>query len=181
MNLFHLHTFLCESESKNLVNAVVEIPKDTNAKYEYDIHGGYLKLDRCLISSMRYPASYGFIPGTVAPDNDPLDVLIYNSVPIQSLAVVEVRIIGGLLMIDDGINDYKLLGIPTYNPHNYKSLSDLDNTFLIVCRDFFKYYKNNDLKSKKSVIVNDEWFDAAYAEKVIVESVQRYKERFAVI
>jgi inorganic pyrophosphatase len=78
-NLLHVNL---GREFPNKFNAIVEIPKDTNAKYEYDPESGLLKLDRCLISSMRYPASYGFIPQALADDNDPVDALIYSNVPI---------------------------------------------------------------------------------------------------
>jgi inorganic pyrophosphatase len=88
MNLLHISI---GNHFPDIVNSIVEIPKDTNAKYEYDINYGILRLDRCLISSMRYPTSYGFVPQTISDDGDPLDILIYNTVPIQSLALVEVR------------------------------------------------------------------------------------------
>ena len=137
-----------------IVNSIVEIPKDTNAKYEYDVNLGLLRLDRCLISSMRYPASYGFVPQTISDDGDPLDILIYNTVPIQSLSCVEVRPIGALHTIDNGVDDYKVLGIPIYNPNNYNKLNDIDPLFLEVVEDFFEHYKNNDKKKKGTVTVH---------------------------
>lgn len=155
------------------INSIIEIPKDTNAKYEYDVELGILKLDRCLISSMRYPASYGFVPQTISDDGDPLDMLVYNTVPIQSLAMVEVRPIGALHMIDNGIDDYKVLGIPTYNPNNYNKLNDLDPLFLEVVEDFFKHYKNNDRKKKGTVVVNG-WVDIDVAISLVRKSNESY-------
>lgn len=164
----------------NIVNSIVEIPKDTNAKYEYDINLGLLRLDRCLISSMRYPASYGFVPQTISDDGDPLDMLIYNTVPIQSLALVEVRPIGALHMIDNGVDDYKVLGIPVYNPNHYNKLSDLEPLFLEVVEDFFEHYKNNDKKKKGTVKVNG-WVDMDITMSLIHKShdvyIQRYGKR----
>jgi inorganic pyrophosphatase len=148
-NLLHVNL---GREFPNKFNAIVEIPKDTNAKYEYDPESGLLKLDRCLISSMRYPASYGFIPQTLADDNDPVDVLVYSNVPIQSLTLVEVHALGALHMIDDGVDDYKVLGMPIHNTNNYTCLEDLDDMFLNVCEDFFRNYKNNDRKKKTSIV-----------------------------
>ena len=150
------------------INSVIEIPKDSSAKYEYDIELGVLRLDRVLISSMRYPASYGFIPQTISDDGDPLDVLVYNSVPIQSLAMVEIKPIGALKTVDNGEYDYKILGIPVYNPNNYNELTDLDETFLNVCEDFFKHYKNNDKKKRNTVVVNG-WVGKAEALEIIKE------------
>jgi inorganic pyrophosphatase len=154
-------------KSPEIVNAIVEIPKDTNAKYEYDINLGVLRLDRCLISSMRYPASYGFIPSTISDDGDPLDILIYNTVPINSLTLVEVIVLGALHTIDGGVDDYKILGVPTYNPHNYKDITDLDSTFLDVCSDFFKHYKNND-KKKANVKVRN-WIKKKSTHQLITQ------------
>ncbi len=136
----------------NIVNAIVEIPKDSSAKYEYNPDLGVFVLDRCLISSMRYPASYGFIPQTISDDGDPLDILVYNTVPIQTGTLVECRIVGGLLTIDSGVPDYKVLGIPMYNPNQYEDITDLDETFLEVTADFFTHYKNNSKKSKPVVV-----------------------------
>ena len=93
---------------------IIEIEKDSSAKYEYCPKMDMLRLDRCLISSMRYPASYGFIPQTISDDGDPLDILVYNTVPIQTGTLVECRIIGGLKTYDNGVLDYKLLGIPLF-------------------------------------------------------------------
>jgi inorganic pyrophosphatase len=157
----------------NIINSIVEIPKDTNAKYEYDVNLGLLKLDRCLISAMRYPASYGFVPQTISDDGDPLDILIYSNVPIQSLVLVEVRPIGALHMIDDGIDDYKVLGIPTFNSNNLNKLSDLDPILLEVIEDFFEHYKNNDKKKKGNVLVNG-WVDVDTTLSLVKKSHDRY-------
>ena len=173
-NLLHLPI---GNDAPNIINCIIEIPKDTNAKYEYDINLGILKLDRCLISSMRYPASYGFVPQTISDDGDPLDILVYNTVPIHSLAMVEVRPIGALHMIDNGIDDYKVLGIPTYNPNNYNQLSNLDPTFLEVVEDFFKHYKNNDRKKKGTISVNG-WVDAQTTLNIITKSQQTYNKKY---
>jgi inorganic pyrophosphatase len=158
------------------VNSIVEIPKDTNAKYEYNVSLGILELSRCLISSMRYPASYGFVPQTISDDGDPLDIMVYNTVPIQSLALVEVRPIGALHMIDNEIDDYKVLGIPVYNPNNYNKLSDLDPLFLEVVEDFFEHYKNNDRKKKNTVKING-WVDIDFTYNLIRKSHDTYLNR----
>lgn len=159
-----------------IVNSIVEIPKDTNAKYEYDINFGLLRLDRCLISSMRYPASYGFVPQTISDDGDPLDIMVYSNVPIQSLVLVEVRPIGALHMIDNGIDDYKVLGIPTFNQNNLNNLSNLDPLLLEVIEDFFEHYKNNDKKKKGTVKING-WIGLDETLSLVRKSHDNYLSR----
>ena len=99
-------------ESPDVINCIIEIPKDTNAKYEYDEDMDIFRLNRCLYSSMRYTSSYGFIPQTFALDNDPLDIVIYNNIPIQTGTLVEVKPIAVLDMTDNGDEDYKIVGVP---------------------------------------------------------------------
>ena len=80
---FNLEDLDIGKNAPDIVNCVIEIPKDTNAKIEYDPDLRIFKLDRFLISSMRYPLSYGFIPQTIGEDDDPLDIVIYGSQPYQ--------------------------------------------------------------------------------------------------
>jgi inorganic pyrophosphatase len=156
----------------SIVNAIVEIPKDSNAKYEYSAEHDCFVLDRCLISSMRYPASYGFIPQTISDDGDPLDILVYNTVPIQTGTLVECRIIGGLKTIDNGVLDYKILGIPLYNPNNYTNISQIDEVFLEVTADFFTHYKNYN-KATKPVSV-EKWYRKETMHHLIQEKHEQY-------
>lgn len=137
-NLLHLKQ---NKEFPEVVKTIVEIPKDTNAKYEYDPVTGLIKLDRCLMSSMQYPINYGFIPSTKADDDDPVDVMIYNSVPLLPLTMVEVRVLGALMTYDHGQKDFKILGVPLFNPNGYKDIDDIDQMFLTVAEDFFRIYK----------------------------------------
>lgn len=155
-----------------IVNAIVEIPKDSSAKYEYNAEYDCFMLDRCLISSMRYPASYGFIPQTLSDDGDPLDILVYNTVPIQTGILVECKIVGGLKTIDCGVLDYKLLGIPLYNPNNYNDIQDIDEMFLDVTSDFFTHYKNYN-KATKPVSV-EKWYRKETIHELIREKHTAY-------
>ena len=95
--------------SPNIINCIIEIPKGTSAKYEYNEELDVFQLARCLYSSMIYTASYGFIPQTHALDNDPLDVIVYNNIPIQTGALVEILPIARLDMTDNGSKDYKVV------------------------------------------------------------------------
>ena len=78
------------------VNCIIEIPKGTNTKYEYNEKLNIFELTRCLVSSLQYPINYGFIPRTIALDNDPLDVLVFNHDPIDRGTLVSCRILGML-------------------------------------------------------------------------------------
>ena len=148
------------------INAVVEIPKGTNTKYEYNHKEGFFFYDRCLLSPMIYPSSYGFIPKTMAEDNDPLDVLIYNGVPIDRGVVVSCRPLGYLSMIDNGEKDHKILAIPTSHIKNYTELEDIDNLFLELCENFFKNYKKLS-NFNRSEVETFGWRDRKSAEELI--------------
>ena len=158
----------------DLVNCVIEISKDSKAKYEYDTTLNVLKLDRILISTMRYPSSYGFIPQTISGDGDPLDVLVYCNTPIQPLAVVEVRVIGGLRTIDSGDEDTKMLGIPSFHHQKYNDISEMDPLFLKMIEHFFGYYKAID--KKVNPIELRGWFGREEAMSLISEKHEIYKK-----
>ena len=82
--------------------AIIEIPKGSSNKYELDKSTGMIKLDRVLSSAVYYPANYGFVPQTLAEDNDPLDVLVFCTEKIPPLCLCEARAVGVMTMIDDG-------------------------------------------------------------------------------
>ena len=167
MNLYSLST---HKKSPSVVNAVVEIPKGTSAKYEYH-PDGYFFYDRSLSSSMVYPASYGFIPQTLGEDGDALDILVYNATPIERGTVVECKIIGVLDMEDEGEKDYKLLGVPTSHVRRYNTLRNIDYLFLDITKNFFLHYK--DLNNKK-VSVYD-WHEKDKAHNIIMEGHKKWK------
>ena len=166
MNLFKVKK---HKNSPSIINAVVEIPKGTSAKYEYSPEG-YFKYDRSLTSAMVYPASYGFIPQTYAEDGDPLDVMVYNAIPIERGTVVECQVIGVLDMEDEDHNgnikkDYKILGVPVSHVRNYKNLEDIDSLFLDISKNFFLHYK--DLNNTPVKV--HEWHGPKKARKIIKE------------
>ena len=130
------------SDDYEHVNCIVEIPKGTNTKYEYDENLNIFKLDRCLVSSLQYPINYGFIPQTIALDKDPLDVLIFNHDPIDRGSLVSCRVLGVLGFIDGGEVDNKLIAVPHWSPSDkYKTVHDIDSAHLRIYRQFFKIYK----------------------------------------
>ena len=149
-----------------ILNCVVEIPKDTNVKYEYDPDLNIFKVDRCLISAMRYPVNYGFVPQTKADDGDPLDIIIYSRFSFTTGCVSECKIIGGLDMTENEKKDYKIVGVPTFI-ESVNHIRDLKDDWLEVSRDFFKNYKNVE---KKKVTVG-KWFTANKAKQIVKKSL----------
>lgn len=98
------------------VRMIVEIPKGSTNKYEYDAELGIFKLDRTLYSPVHYPGDYGFVPGTKGADGDPIDLLALVEQPSFPGCLIEVRPLGVLEMTDRGKTDQKILGVPTGNP-----------------------------------------------------------------
>ncbi|HBB55824.1 MAG TPA: inorganic diphosphatase [Hyphomonadaceae bacterium] len=136
------------------VNAVIEIPQGgLPVKYEIDKDSGALFVDRFLHTSMIYPANYGFVPGTLAEDGDPCDVLVVTPTPVSSGAVIRCRIIGVLMMSDEKGPDEKHLAVPIdkLNPFytNVRSYQDLPPLLIEQIKHFFSHYK--DLEPGKRV------------------------------
>ena len=127
----------------NVVDALIEIPLGSKNKYELDEKTGRIKLDRVLYAAMMYPAEYGIIEQTLAPDGDALDILVICSDPTFPGCTVPARVLGYLDMIDNGKLDYKLISVvdcdPRYN--NYQTLSDLTPVILEEIANFFANYK----------------------------------------
>ena len=125
------------------VNCIIEIPKGTNTKYEYNEKLNIFELTRCLVSSLQYPINYGFIPRTIALDNDPLDVLVFNHDPIDRGTLVSCRILGMLGFEDDGEIDNKLIAVPHWSPkERYSKLNVIEPEHLKIFRETFNKAKN---------------------------------------
>ena len=103
-------------KAPEVINAVIEIPSEGISKYEYDKKLHVFRLDRNLYSPVHYPGDYGFIPSTLAADGDPLDVLVLVDTPSFPGCVQEVRPIGVLEMLDQGVADEKVLCVGKNNP-----------------------------------------------------------------
>ena len=87
------HNVSIVKQHPEIVQAIIEIPKSSKAKYELDKETGMLRLDRVLFSSVYYPANYGFIPQTLGEDHDPLDILVLSQIDIQPLCIVKAKVI----------------------------------------------------------------------------------------
>ena len=159
------------------VNVIVEVPIGGEPiKYEMDKAAGTLVVDRFLHTPMRYPGNYGFIPHTLSEDGDPIDVLVANTRPIVPGAVINVRPIGVLKMVDDAGGDEKILAVPspklTKRYENVFSYTDLPPITIEQVEHFFEHYK--DLEPGKWVKMNG-WGDASEAKQLIREAIERAK------
>jgi len=164
-------------EIPELVRMIVEIPKNSANKYEYDGKLGIFRLDRALYSPMHYPGDYGFIPGTLATDGDPLDVLVMVEEPSFPGCLIEVRPIGILKMIDQQQADQKILAVPNHNPR-YDEVHTIDQVYPHVRREiehFFSIYK--ELEGR--ITATQGWEGPREARKTIIDSRSAYLERHA--
>ncbi|MFN2578480.1 MAG: inorganic diphosphatase [Pyrinomonadaceae bacterium] len=157
------------------VNAVIEIPRGNTNKYEYDKQLHVFRLDRNLFSAVHYPGDYGFIPGTLSEDGDPLDVLVLVDAPSFTGCVMIVRPIGALLMTDEESQDEKVLAVGLNNPiyKNVKGYSQLYPHLLLEIEHFFSVYK--ELEGKRTRITG--WQDAESARLLVTESQERYQKQ----
>lgn len=160
------------TEAPRLVNAVIEIPRDSVNKYEYDKELHVFRLDRTLFSPVHYPGDYGFIPRTLGLDGDPLDVLVLVEAPSFPGCLMEVRPIGVLRMIDQGRSDEKILAVAQSDPL-YREVKEYSEVFTHTLREiehFFAIYKS--LEGKKTEISG--WAGADGARNIISEGRQRF-------
>ena len=127
----------------NVVDALIEIPLGSKNKYELDKTTGRIRLDRVLYAAMIYPAEYGILENTLAPDGDPLDILVICSDPTFPGCIVPARVLGYLSMVDNGKLDYKLISVVDCDPRyaDIRELSDLSPFVLKEISNFFANYK----------------------------------------
>ena len=158
------------------INAVIEIPYGSNIKYEIDKDSGAVLVDRVLYSAMFYSANYGFVPNTLADDDDPTDILVLNKYPLQAGSVIPCRLIGVLVMEDEAGMDEKLLAVPVskIDPRyeNIKSYKDLPEATLNKIKNFFETYKM--LEPNKWVKVK-EFKCADTAKEILQKAIESYK------
>lgn len=166
------HKVAIGENAPHCVNGIIEIPKNTRAKYELDKESGLLMLDRVLYSSMTYPANYGFIPRTYCDDKDPLDILILSQITVVPLCIVSAKVIGVMHMIDKGEMDDKIIAVAEHDMsvNHINDISELPDHFLIELKNFFENYTKLE---NKSVQVAD-FQNAEVARKVITQSQVDY-------
>src|SRR2546423_12671938 len=155
--------------------SIIEIPFGSSVKYELDKSSGLIKLDRVLYSAVYYPANYGFIPQTLAEDDDPLDVLVLCQETVVPLPLMHARTIGLMTMIDAGKKDHKIIAIASEDPEfaGYSDAREMPPHRLTMLRRFFQDYKTLEGKA----VEVDEIEPAANAYPSIEDALHRYSRQ----
>ena len=152
-----IHDVAIGAKAPAIVNAIVEIPKDSKIKYELDKETGLLKLDRYLFSAVHYTGDYGFIPRTLWMDGDPLDVFIITHRETYPLTLCEVKVLGVIRMIDNEEQDDKIVAVHAKDPRysEWNSIKDVPQHFIKELSHFFESYKQLEGKKVKVYQVLD--------------------------
>jgi inorganic pyrophosphatase len=163
---------IIDNREEGWIEMVVEIPRGSRNKYEFDHERGVFRLDRVLYSSVHYPTDYGFIDGTLSLDGDPLDVLVVVDEPTFPGCHVRVRPIGTLIMVDEKGEDEKILAVPHDDPrfNQTRRLSDLAEHWPLEIAAFFRTYK--ELQGVQTEV--RDWHDVEEAWKIIDAARERY-------
>lgn len=158
------------------VNAIIEIPQGSRAKYEIDKASGLLKLDRVIYSSFFYPHNYGFIPQTLGDDKDPLDILVLSSMSVQPMCIIEAKVIGVMQMIDGGEADDKIIAVAAHDMsvNHMNNIEDLPPHFFKELRHFFEDYK----KLENKTVQVEDFGDKARALQILNAGISLYQETF---
>lgn len=163
------------SGSENEVNVIVEIPKGSRNKYEYDKKHRIFAFDRIVFTPFHYPADYGFVPQTHCEDGDPLDAYVIMREPTYPGILVKSRPVAIMHMNDSGKTDDKLICVPVDDPYfeDVKDIKDLPQHFLKELKHFMERYK--DLQGKKVKVLG---YDGhAKAKEVLKTAMKLYKDK----
>ena len=159
----------------NVVDALIEIPLGSKNKYELDKQTGRIRLDRVLYAAMIYPAEYGIIENTLAPDGDPLDILVICSDPTFPGCIVPARVLGYLDMEDDGKLDYKLISVVDCDPR-YNDATELEHLSPFVLKEIENFFGNYKVLQGVSVKVGT-YHGKNEAVQIIEDCRNAYREK----
>jgi len=176
MNVHPWHNVSIGTEAPEVINGIIEIPKNCRAKYELDKESGMLLLNRVLYSSINYPANYGFIPRTYCEDDDPLDILVISQVEIVPMCLVEARVIGVMQMLDSGERDDKIIAV-ALNDMSVNYMHDIDELpphTVKELRSFFEDYK----KLENKTVIVEEFQGRTTAIEVVKQAIVDYQHKF---
>ena len=158
----------------NVVDALIEIPLGSKNKYEMDEVTGRIKLDRVLYASMIYPAEYGIVEHTLAPDGDPLDILVVCSEPTFPGCIVPARVLGYLEMLDNGKLDYKLISVVDCDPR-YDDIHELADLPSFVLKEIANFFANYKVLQNVPVEVG-QYYGKAEAVRIIAQCRKNFKK-----
>ncbi len=168
------HKVSAGTNAPDIVNGIIEIPKNTRAKYELDKESGMLKLDRVLFSSMYYPANYGFIPQTYCDDKDPLDIIVLSQITVVPMCLVSSKVIGVMQMLDGGEMDDKIIAVAEndMSVNHINDIAELPRHFFRELKNFFEDYK----KLENKTVEVEDFQNASKAKEIVSQSIADYQE-----
>lgn len=160
------------------INVIVEIPKGSHNKYEFDKETGLIKLDRANYNATPYPCEYGFVPQTLGEDGDALDVLLLATYPLMPGVLVTMRPIALMEMTDSGEPDSKIIGVPV-DDRRWDDIQNLDDLNQHTLREFQHFFETiKQLKAKPAVVVVHGFKDKKRAQKELQKGIDLYKKKF---
>ena len=164
-------------QSADQCTVMIEIPKGSNIKYEYDTESGFIWVDRKLFTAMYYPCNYGFIPNTLEKDRDPLDVLVLGETPLAPLSLIKVIPVGVLQTEDEEGQDSKIVAIPTSKiDPSFSTVQDIEDVpqhLKDQIKHFFEHYK--ELEKGKFVKISG-WAGKDSAVRKITDAISSYQK-----
>jgi inorganic pyrophosphatase len=168
------HEIPIGEEAPETFNVVIEVPQGSKVKYELEKDTGLMMVDRVLYTSMVYPWNYGFIPQTLAEDEDPLDAIVLMQAPVEPMTLLEVRPIGILHMVDEGENDENIVCVLIDDPqfNSYTNVNELPDHIWKEMQHFFDNYK--ELEGKETSVHGVA--SPEEAKEYIQNSISRYKK-----
>lgn len=133
-----------------VVYTVIEVPKGSRNKYEFDKEKVVFLLNRVLPSPFHYPADYGIIPQTMGDDGNHLDILVITDQPTFSGCIIECRPVAVMKIQDEGERDDKIISVPVndYRFRNIKDIQDIPPAYLKEIAHFFQEYKKLEKKQQ---------------------------------
>ena len=162
-----------EKDKAMVFEVMIEIPKGSRNKYEYDKEKNVIRLDRMLFSAVHYPSDYGFILDTLGGDGDPLDALVLIWEPTFPGCVIDAKPVGLFKMWDEKGPDEKILCVPIHDPmwNQIESLDQVPQHLKKEIGHFFDVYK--ELEEKKTGI--EGWEDRDAAVRIVLEAQERFR------
>lgn len=160
----------------NEIYCLVEIPKGSTNKYEYDKEFGLFKLDRVLYEAVYYPAEYGVVPQTLEDDGDPLDIMVLSTFPTFPGCLISTRPIGALRLIDSKQDDNKIIAVPADDPR-FAEVNDLKDLRKHTKKEIKNFWENYvELQPNKKIKIEG-WSGKEVARDLISRAVKLYKSK----
>jgi inorganic pyrophosphatase len=163
-------------EAPIIIKSIIEIPKNSTAKYKLCKKTGMLKLEKVLYSSMFYPGNYGFIPKTFCDNKNPLDILVLSQISIVPMCVVRAKVIGVMRMVEGAEIDDKIIAVAVddLSVSNINDISELPEHTKLELERFFHEYKRWENKS----VMTEEFQGKEVAMNIVSKAINDYKGKF---